>query len=242
MLLFQFILFQVVAFGVVIYFLKKIFYGDTESAIKRLGHVYQDLLQKQADLQKKNEESEAEVKAKREEAGTLVEKMKTEAAVETRKKEDDVLKSARAEAEEIIAKAQASREDMAKEIQSQLSKQMVGFAQQVSAKALGDKLAVVVHEELVQQFVAKAKNMEFSNAGGGTVEEFIVRTPIPLKKEETEKLNALLASKLSRAVKFNEVVDVDLVAGVVLQFGTLILDGSLVSLLKESADRVRDTY
>lgn len=240
-MLFQFIVLQVVIFGAVIYFLKKIFYGDTESAIQRLGHVYQDLLQKQTDLQQKNEAMEKELIAKREEAHSVAEKFKVEASAEARKKEDAIMKTARAEAEEIIAKAQNSREDMAKEIESQLSKKMIGFTTEVITKALTEKLSQVIHAQLVADFIEKAKNIDLSSAGS-EVSEFVVRSPMPLKKEEADKINALLASKLSRSVKFSEVLDTDLVAGLVLQFGTLVLEGSLLSLLRDSVERVRERY
>ena len=241
MMLLQFIVLQVVVFGVVIYFLKKIFHGDTDSAIQRLGHVHQDLLQKQIELQKKNEEIEKEMILKREEANAVTEKMRAEAAGEIRKKEDEVLKVARSQAEEIISKAQSSREDMAKEIESQLSKKMIVFSAEVVKKAMSEKLATVIHEELVLDFIRKAKDMDLSNAGGEK-DSFVVRSPIPLKKEEVEKINALLVSKLSRVVTFTEVPDTDLIAGIVMQFGSLVLDGSLTSLLRDSVEKIQEKY
>ena len=127
-MLFQFLILQILVFGVVIFFLKKIFYGDTESAINRLGNVHQDLLLKQSVLQQKNDAIEKELQMKQEEAISLAEKFKIGAAADIQKKEDTVLKVARAQAEEIIAKAQSSREDMVKEIESQVSKKTIGFA------------------------------------------------------------------------------------------------------------------
>lgn len=241
MMLMQFILLQVVVFGVVIFFLKKIFHGDTNSAIQRLGSVHQDLLQKQAELQQKNDEAEKEVQVKKAEAALLVEKTKSEAVVEIRKKEDEVLKVARSQAEEIIAKAQSSRDDMAKEIESQLSKKMIHFSSEVVGKVLNDKLAQALHTELVLDFIHKAKDMDLSSAGGAS-EVFVVRTPIPLNKSEIEKMNALLASKLGRVVTFNEVPDADLIAGIVMQFGSLVLDGSLASLLRDAVEKIQSIY
>ncbi len=241
MMLLQFIILQVVVFGVVIFFLKKIFHGDTNSAIQRLGSVHQDLLQKQIELQKKNEEIEKELELKREEANAVAEKMRAEAAVEIRKKEDEVLKVARTQAEEIINKAQLSREDMAKEIESQLSRKMIGFSAEVVKKIMSDKLAAVIHGELVSDFILKAKGMDLSSAGGAN-EIFVVRTPVPLRKEEIEKINALLASKLNRVVQFSEVPDADLIAGIVMQFGSLVLDGSLTSLLRDAVEKIQQKY
>ena len=63
MLTLQFIILQVIVFSAVVYFLKKILSGDTESAVKRLGIVYEDLVKKQKDLTEKLEAAEKELKA-----------------------------------------------------------------------------------------------------------------------------------------------------------------------------------
>ena len=241
-MLLQFIILQVVVFGAVIYFLKKTFHGDANSAIQRLGHVHQDLLQKQIELQKKNEEIEKEIQLRREEVNAFVEKTKAEAAVEIRKKEDEVLKIARGQAEEIISKVQSSREDMAREIESQLSKKTIQFSSEVIKKAITEKLALAMHEELLLDFVRKAKDVDLSSAGNGANNTFVVRTPFPLKRDQTEKINALLAAKLSNVVNFTEVPDSELIAGIVMQFGSLVLDGSWACLMRDAVEKVQEKY
>ncbi len=242
MMLLQFIILQVVVFGVVIYFLKKTFHGDTNSAIQRLGNVHQDLLQKQSELQKKNEEIEREMQVRKEEAAALTEKMKAEAALEIRKKEDDVLKIARSQAEEIISKAQSSQDDMAKEIESRLSKNLIQFSSEVIRKAISEKVALAMHEELMTDFISKAKNVDLSSVASGTNQAFVIRTPFPLRKDQAEKLNAMLAAKLNYAVNISEVPDSDLIAGMVMQFGSLVLDGSWASLMRDAVEKVQGKY
>ncbi len=241
MMLFQFIVLQVIVFGAVIYFLKKIFHGDTNSAIQRLGSVHEELLQKQIELQKRNDEIEKEMLTKRAEIDSMAAKFQAEAAAEARKREDEVLKLARAQAEEIIAKAQASREDMAKEIESQVTKKTIAFAAEVVKKALNENLSAALHAELVSEFVQKAKDMDLSAAAGADA-VFVVRSPFTLKKDEVEKINALLAAKLNRVITFSEVLDKDLVAGIVVQFGSLVLDGSITNLIKDSSEKIQSHY
>lgn len=241
MMLFQFIVLQVIVFGAVIFFLKKIFHGDTNSAIQRLGSVHEDLLQKQIEIQKKSDEIEKELQLKRIEVDTLMEKAQADAAIEARKREDEVLKNARAQAEEIIAKAQASQDDMVKEIESQVSKKMVHFSAEVVKKALHEPLILALHHVLVSDFIQKAKSMDLTAASGEDA-VFVVRTPIALSKDDTDKINALLAGKLSRVVTFSEVSDTDLIAGIVMQFGSLVLDGSLTNLLREAVEVTQAQY
>ena len=238
-MIFQFIVLQVVVFGAVIFFLKKILYGDTESAINRLGQTYQDLLKKQKELTEKLEAGEKDFQARKEEASALADKMKTQAAEDVRKKEEEMIKRARVEAEEIVVKAHAAREEVAREIEARLSHKMVDFAADILKNVFNEKTLAMIHEEMVRDFIVRAKEFDLSSASD-SAHELIVRTPFPLKKEEAEKLNLLLVTKLNRTIQYNEVADKGLIAGVVLQFGTLLLDGCLASSIKEAGNQSRE--
>lgn len=241
MMIFQFIILQIIVFGAVIYALKRILYGDTESAINRLGQVYEDLLKKQKDLTDKIEAGEKEYRAKQEEATTLADKFKTQAMDEVRKKEDEIVKAARKDAEEIIGKAQAAKDDLAKEIENKLSHRMIDFASAILRGAFSENLLVVIHEEMLKNFLARSKDLDLSSASD-SAQELIVRTPIPLKPEQSEKLTLLLVTKLNRKVTYVEVPDKELIAGVILQFGTLLLDGCLASAIKEAGDKCKEKF
>lgn len=241
MMIFQFIILQVIVFGAVIFFLKKILYGDTESAINRLGQAYQDLLKKQKELTEKLEAGEKEYLAKKEEASAVADKIKVQATEDARKKEEEIIKRARVEAEEIVAKGHAAREEVGKEIEIRLSHKMVDFAAEILKKVFSEKVVTLIHEEMVRDFILRAKDFDLSNASD-SAHELIVRTPFPLKKEEVEKLNLLLVTKLNRTIQYTEVADKDLIAGIVLQFGTLLLDGCLATSIKEAGNKAREKF
>ncbi len=238
-MIFQFIVLQVIVFGAVIFFLKKILYGDTESAINRLGQTYQDLLKKQKELTEKLETGEKEYQAKKEEASTLAEKAKNQAVEDARKKEEEIIKRARVEAEEIVAKGHAAKAEVAKEIETRLSHKTIDFAAEILGSVFSEKMVALIHEEMVRDFMVRAKDFDLSNASD-SANELIVRTPFPLKKEEVEKLNLLLVTKLNRTIQYNEVIDKELIAGIVLQFGTLLLDGCLATSIKEAGNKSRE--
>lgn len=238
-MIFQFILLQVLVFAAVIYFLKRIMYGNTESAISRLSDVYQDLLKKQAELTQKIEAGEKEYQLRKEEALGMADKLQMEALAESRKKEDEILKKARTEAENILAKANAAKEDIVRQLEANMNRRAIDFSMAIIKSIFGERTMGLIHEEMVRDFVEKAKGYDLSSVEV-TVEDVILRTSRPLKKEETERLNTLLMSKLNRPVRLHEAVDQDLLAGVVMQFGTLVLDGSLANALKEAANQSKE--
>lgn len=235
MFIFQFIVLQIIVFSGVIYFLKKILYGDTESAIKRLGHVYQDLLTKQAELTQKIEQAEKDYLAKKEEGAAIIDKMKYDALDEMRKKEDEIIKKARVEADEIINKAHAAKDQFYRDIEKELSRKMIDFIAGLMVDVFTEKLVRPVHDELINDYLSRAKDFDLSNVEA-TMTKIGLRTVLPLQKEVLEKLKTLLSAKLNRPITIEEKIDKNLVAGIALEFGTLILDGSLSNAVREVAE------
>ena len=60
-------------------------------------------------------------------------------------------------------------------------------------------------------------------------------TAIPLEDRDKEQLTQLLLGKLNRTIKFDFLQDQQIVGGVMLKFGNLVLDGSLQKRIKEEA-------
>ena len=240
MWLFGFTLMQIIVFGVVLYFYKKIIAGDTENTVNRLGVVYEDLLKKQKDLTEKLQAAEKEYQTKKEESSALADKLANQAMDEVRKKEDEVLKKARAEAEDLLSKAHASRDQFAKEMEVAAGRKVVDLTVEILRHIYDDKLRALIHEQFIRNFIEQAKQSELS-ALDLQGHHPMVRTAIALKKEDRELLRRVLADRLgSPDLQIEEAVDEKLIAGVVLQIGTLSLDGSFASAPRESANHVKE--
>lgn len=235
MLLIQIIILQVVVFGAVIYVLKRILYQDTESSINRLDRVYQDLLKKQKDLTQKIEQAEKEYNEKKEEGTLVASKLKTEAMDEIRKKQDEMIRKAKSEAEELVKKAHESTDNYHKEIEKKLQRKLIDQSAELLASSISGKAAEILHAELLKDFMARINEMDFSGVGSH-INTLTIKTPFALKKEELEKFNSFVTLKINRPIKVEEVVDKSLVAGVLFLFGTLLLDGSLLNRVRDSAE------
>lgn len=240
MLTLQFIILQIIVFSAVVYFLKKILSGDTESAVKRLGVVYEDLLKKQKDLAEKLEAAEKEYQAKKEESAAIADKLAAQAMDEVRKKEDEILKKARAEAEDIVAKAHGSREQFLKEMEIAASRKMIDFTVEILNRVYDEPFRVLIHEQFIKNFIAQAKQSDLASVDLHG-QSPTIRTAFALKKEEKELLRQVLGERLNLPdLKIEEAVDEKLIAGVAVQIGTLILDGSFSNTVRESAGQVKE--
>jgi F0F1-type ATP synthase membrane subunit b/b' len=240
MWIFGFALMQVIVFGVVLYFYKKITTGDTENTVKRLGAVYEDLLKKQKDLTEKLESAEKEYQAKKEESALIADKLAGQAMDDAHKKEGEILKKARAEAEDILSKAHASRDQFAKEMEIAAGKKMVDFTADLLKHVYDDKVRLLIHGQFLKNFMAQAQKSDLASVDLQG-QRPTIRTAIPLTKEEQELLCQVLARGLgSPDLRIDEAVDESLIAGVAMQIGTLILDGSFANAIKEAASQVKE--
>ncbi len=240
MWIFGFALMQVVVFGIVLYFYKKITAGDTENTVKRLGAVYEDLRSKQKDLTEKLEGAEKEYQAKKEESAMIANKLAGQAMDEVRKKEDELLKKARTEAEDILAKAYASRDQFAKEMELEACKKMVDFTANLLGHIYDDKVKILIHGQFIKNFIERAKKSDLA-AADLVGQRPTIRTAIALTGEERESLRRVLAERLgSPDLQIEEALDEKLIAGIALQIGTLSLDGSFANAVRESATQVKE--
>ncbi len=242
MLTLQFVILQVVVFSVLVFFLKKMLSGDTETNVKRLSTVYEELVKNQRELLEKNEMAEKEYMAKKEEAALIADKLSNQALDKVRKKEEELLKKARGEAEEIIAKAFGSRDQLSHEIRSEVSKQMVDFMAEILKKIFSLDTTMLVHGQFVKDFIKELQGADFSSVDVSENQP-VIRSAFPLKEEEKNEFQEILGKKLNVAdLKIEETLEGPLIAGVVLQIGTLLLDGSFANAVKEAALKLKEKF
>jgi F-type H+-transporting ATPase subunit b len=239
MILFNFILLQVVVFAVVIFFLKKVFYGDTQSAISRLEGVNSELLKKQKELTAKIEAAEKEYGEKKQEAEEITDKLKTDAMTEARKQQDEMVKKAKEQSDEMLQKAKASTEKHYKAVELQVKQNLVDQAAALLNGALSDEMTELVHHGLIKEFLKKGESMDLT-AVGGHIDQLVIKAPLPLDKEETVLLESLVKGKLNRDIKIELIEDKSVLAGMVLQFGTLLVDAGLSNYIREQSSTEKE--
>jgi len=235
MLMVQLIILQVIVFGAVIFFLKKILTGDTQSAINRLDLVYQDLLKKQKELNEKIKTAEQDYQQKKEEADQIVEKMKSDITEELRLKRDEMLKKAKSEAEEVMTRAQSSAYKLELEIERKQRNKILDHVADLMTRAVNPEDVALLDKTMTDNFLNKGKTLDLSSVGP-QVEVVIVRCPRQVDEDVVKRVDGVITQRLGKKMKIETEIEPHLVAGIQLQFGTLILDGSFANAVKEASD------
>ena len=92
---------------------------------------------------------------------------------------------------------------------------------------------------LIAEFFTDMESVDMEMIGPD-VQSIDVMTARPLSDTFEQRLTDILFSKLERKFQVNKSVQKEIIGGILLKFGTLSLDGSLKSVLRNTAEEVKE--
>jgi F0F1-type ATP synthase membrane subunit b/b' len=233
-LIIKFLVLTAVISGALIFALHRVFISSVDGAKQRLDKESEAARARQAELGVKIKEADEELSRRKQEADALEKKMKFEMESGLAKEKEAILTKARTEGEEIIAKAQASRDNIRKEVEKNIELKIVDYSSKILGDILSDKARNGLDQQLLADFVEKLKNVDMSKIGPDVITADLV-TVSPADQKLLSDIEAVLQEKLKRKVTLKPKADGSIIGGAVLQFGSLLLDGSLKSSIRSSA-------
>ncbi|MFH1790836.1 MAG: F0F1 ATP synthase subunit delta [Candidatus Omnitrophota bacterium] len=233
-MLIKLIIIQTILFGAVIFFLRKMTVGDTDSAVSRLNESYSDMNKKKEELVARMHEIENEYNMKKQEAEKIVSQMRDEADKEIVKKKDETFKKAKEEAERIVADAMSAKEKVREDIRKEEEMRMVDYCADLYRRLFGDSVQDSVDAVLVEDFIAELNNMDMTKTSPDIKEaEIVARRELGAK--EKEAIAVVMQEKLGRKIELKTAVDENVLGGLMIKFGSLVLDNSIRGKLSEAA-------
>ena len=234
MLLIGFIIAQVIIFGIIIFVLKKMIFQDTSSAINRLTKLDDMNRQKEKQLAVKLEETEKLLDQKRQELVEEEKKMKMESERAANQLYDDIVGKAKKEAEEVVKKAIAARDKMKMDSMIEAEEKVIDICREILAKIMSSVIDQALNESLVNNFFKDLETADMSVINKNVDRAEIVSAK-PVSEELVKRAKEVLSKKLERNIEVKSSVDANLIGGVLMKFGTLVVDDSLSERLKEMA-------
>ena len=239
MLIASLILFQLIVFAALVVVLKRVLTKNIVSATGHLDELNQDYLKKEEDLKRRIEEaaqkSDEMIRKAEEEAGTIRKKSAEAARAES----ENMILQARAKGDEIMKQAEKSRQTLLEEMGQRITVGAIDKATELIQNTLPQKLREDAHAEwvadLMEEGLAQLKNARLEQ----DVREIKVVSAFPLGDELYKALSKKLRSILGTDLPIKEEVDPQIVAGMVIHIGSLVLDGSLKNKIQEKARDAR---
>ncbi len=205
---------------------------STERELGRLDRETEMVRKKQSELNSKIKEVNEELVKRRGEADALVAKMREDAEEAARLERDKIVKKAREEGEEIISKAQRTKDDMRKALELEMHMKAVDFTMLLVTEIFSERLRASVDRDLTMEFLEGLEKVDM-----GVIDEAIgeaeVVSAAPLAADMAAKLASILESKLGRQISIMSKIDPSILVGIMIRFGSLRLDGTLVNILKQ---------
>jgi len=238
MLLFSLILIQLIIFMGLILVFRRVLNNNVLTATQHLAELNEDYDKKEREVNTRLEEARrksGEMVAKaREEAEKEKEKVTKEAETER----DKILKEARASSEGIMQQADKSRKLLLSELDERISKEAAKKASGLIQHALPEQFKRDIHhlwmKELAEDSLKQIERLRIPEE----VKEIKITSAFSLREEERKNLSKRLEELLGREVVLKEEVNPDIIAGLVVTMGSLVLDGSLKNKIREQAESI----
>lgn len=232
-MLIQLLVIQVIAFIALLFILRFFFSRNLNAALSRLNALHENNLIKEAELNKElkraKEEREAEVKKGREEAAALRDEAKQEAAKARLAAQEE----AKGEREKIIAQGEQEvknlKERMVKEVQSQ----GVDLSLRMIKEVFTEKNKAELQHQFIREIINEVAQLPRENFPllSGKVK---VVSGYPLEEAQSQELKSVLEQKLGAPVNLAQECDKELISGLILQIGDLVIDGSIRNRLRRA--------
>jgi len=224
---------QAVVFGVVLYVLRRLMVGNTESAVTRLNDSYAEINKKKEELASKIQKIEEEYQKRKEEAEKIAVQLKDAAEKEIGEKRDRVLKKARDDAERISAETMSLKDTMRAELRKEEQLKMVDLCEELLSNAFKETMRKGIDLFIIEDFINSLKEIDMSHIPP-LVKEVEVVTCRQMDKSLLSKIADTVYSRTSKKVEVKNTVDKSILGGVVLKFGSLVLDSSIAGRLREA--------
>ncbi len=235
LLLFSLIVLQVIIFGALIFFFRKIMTQNVSQATQHLEELNKENTEKEKMVTRhlelaKQEAQQLLIKAQEEADAARADILK-----QAQEQRDTLLAQARHNSEELIQQADKSRQQLLAEIQERIAKEAVQKACELIARVLPEDFRREVHERWVNDLLSKGfTQLEHLRIPEGRQEAKVV-TALALDDGLRAKIAERLKAALSRDIVLQEEVQERLVAGLIISVGSLVLDGSLKTRIEERA-------
>jgi len=238
MLIVSLIVLQVLFFMGLILVFRRILNKNVVQATKHIDELNEDYVKKESEAEKRLAEAKQkadELVAKgREEAEKYREKVMKEADAE----KDKVLKEARSQSEEMIKQADRSRQQLISELEEKIDKAAADRACVLIQKTLPDRFKMDAHSQWTEELIEgstfeRLKHLQIP----ADLKEAKITSAFPLNDAQRRNLSKKLKQLLGRDIKVQEKTDPNIVAGIIVAVGSLVLDGSLKNKIQEQAQR-----
>lgn len=235
----QLILIQVLTFAALLLALRALFYRNLHAALKRLQTLHEETMVKEAqlkeELQRAQQERAAEVERGRQDAKAILEGAKREAQA----LRANAGTQARQESQTIVTRGKEELARLRASMRAELETDALRLSTEMIRYTFTQEGKEEFHRHLIAGLITEISQLD-KGRFSVNAEMASVTSSVPLTDHEKQRLRRVLSEKLGTEVGLTERLDPELITGLVIQIGGLVIDGSLKNKLRKALPFVRD--
>lgn len=225
-MLLEFVIIQSAVFVVVIFVLRRLMVKNTMSAVNRLKVVDEENARRLEEMKRKIEEAEAAYRQKSADLARALAQQEEEAKKQVDEERSRLLARSREEGDRIVSSARNRSEKIDEEIGKELEKRAATLSRRIVREVLDGTIGASVNERLVDQLLEEFAAMDIGHVPQQTSEAEIV-LPHPFSPDRKKRVREILEKKIGRKIEIRETVKKEMLGGMILRLGSLVMDGSL---------------
>ncbi|UCC95798.1 MAG: F0F1 ATP synthase subunit delta [Candidatus Omnitrophota bacterium] len=212
--------------------------SNMASATQHLDSISQSYVKKEDEARKKLAEAERTAeetiaKAKGEALST-----RKDILEQTQKEKEKILQQAHAQSEELIREGEKTRHLLISELEKKIETESIKKASTLLGGALPEDTRREIHVRLVKELIdaglATLKKMDVP----ADISEVKVVSGFALTEENKKSLARALKNQIGKEIKMKEQVSTELIAGLMVVLGSLVVDGSLQFKIRQKVQKL----
>lgn len=229
------VLIQLFIFTMLVLFLRVLLTRNISSATAHLHELNQDYNEKVEAANKKKAEVDQYYNEMLLKAKADAERQKVQILREAQETQEAVLKEARRQGEEIIQNAHKAQEQAIGEIDARVEASALVRASELMNEVLTTEMSEHLHQLWVKELLKTGLEDIDKLHLPEDVKEIKVQSAFPLSSEQKATLQKKFHAALGKNVPMAEEPSPELVAGLRIRLGSVLIDGSLQFKIKEIA-------
>ncbi|MFH1191538.1 MAG: F0F1 ATP synthase subunit delta [Candidatus Omnitrophota bacterium] len=230
-MLLNLLIIQSVTFIGIFFLLRFLFSRHLNAALARLNSLHEENLVKEQqlteELKRAKEEGDAEIKRAKDEAGLIIEEARKEAV----RLGINLEEQAKIQANKIIADGNIEAGRLKEKCIKETESHSLDLAMKLVEQLLSEKDKENLQQEFISGIIseiAKLPKDQFSMVS----DRVKVSSSQLLRKDQKENLWQVLTEKTGREMIFEETLNPDLIGGLIVEIGGLVIDGTLKNKLQ----------
>jgi F-type H+-transporting ATPase subunit b len=240
MLIWQIILIQISTFVFIILFLRWLLYSQISRALERLHKLNQQNLEKEKVLKEEFERAKKQKEVEIRQGKTEAESIKEQAKEDGEKARRSLLEASKEEAERIVNEGIRDRQRKYNDLLLEMQDKAVYLAVDIVRYIFTEKIHKDLHAQIIDELIEDVAGLDKDTirAQGDRAE---IVCAYPLEAEQRQKLQQALSHKLERAIIMEEMVDREIVSGLIIRLGgVVVIDGSVKNKFKRIMPILKD--